>query len=290
MDVDLRKVRYFVAVADRLHFGRAAQDLHIAQPALSRQIKALEKELGAALFTRDSHGVALTAAGHQLLTDARLLLAAADATRRRVQGAAQGSRRVTVGFREGIAVAPAVNLFAARRPDVPVDVQRIDGDDQAALLLDGRVDAAYVRRPIAESGLRVVPLYSEPRVAVLPRSHRLSGKEDVTEDDLWGEPVVWPADVPQPTRRPHPDSGYVVRGVDETLEHVASGRGISFLPRSTTVFHTHPEVVFVPVLDLAPDQVCLAVSASHQSPVVVDFVDAARESAALTAECGDAER
>jgi len=290
MDLDLRKLRYFVAVADTLHFGRAAEQLHIAQPVLSRQIRALEQDLGTALFTRDSHGVTLTDAGTQLLTDAALLLASADAARRRVTAAARGDQRLMVGFRTGIAVAPAVQQFATRHPDVRVDVQRIEADEQAGMLLDGRIDIGYVRLPIDEAGLRVVPLYSEPRVVVLPAGHRLAGKEEVTEADLAGEPLLWHADAStQPTRRPHLNAGYLVRGVDETLEHVAAGRGISFLARSATVFHTHPEVTYVPVPDLAPDQVCLAVATSHRSPVVADFFTAAQAAAEITAECGNYE-
>jgi DNA-binding transcriptional LysR family regulator len=290
MDLDLRKLRYFAAVADKLHFGRAAEELHIAQPVLSRQIRALEHDLGTPLLTRDSHGVALTDAGRQLLVDAGPLLASAHAVRRRVTVAARGSQRLMVGFRAGIAVAPAVQRFATRHPNVLVDVQRIEGDEQAAMLLDGRIDVGYVRLPIDETGLRVIPLYTEPRVAVLPAGHRLAGKEQIAEADLAGEPLVWPADTStQPTRRPHPNAGYLVRGVDETLEHVASGRGISFLPRSATVFYSHPDVSYVPVPDLAPDQVCLAVAASRTSPVVDDFLAAAQATAAITAECGNYE-
>ncbi|WP_328454096.1 LysR family transcriptional regulator [Amycolatopsis sp. NBC_00438] len=290
MDLDLRKVRYFVAVAGKLHFGRAAEELHIAQPVLSRQIRALEKDLGAALLTRDSHGVTLTDAGRQLLADAGPLLASAHAARHRVSVAARGSRRLMVGFRAGVATAPAVKLFAARHPDVPVDVQRIESDDQAPMLLDGRIDVGYVRLPIDEAGLRVAPLYTEPRVAVLPAGHRLAGKEEVTEADLAGEPLIWHADAStQPTRRPHPNAGYVVRGVDETLEHVAAGRGISFLARSATVFYSHPDISYVPIPDLAPEQVCLAVAASRTSPVVDDFFTAAQEAAEITAECGNYE-
>ncbi len=187
-------MRYFVAVADQLHFGRAADELHIAQPVLSRQIRALEHDLGTPLLTRDSHGVLLTDAGRQLLTDAGPLLASAHAARRRVTAAARGSHRLMVGFRAGIAVAPAVQLFATRHPDVRVDVRRIEWDDQAPMLLDGRIDIGYVRLPIDEAGLRVAPLYTEPRVAVLPAGHRLAGKEEVTEADLAGEPLVWHAD------------------------------------------------------------------------------------------------
>ncbi|MET7752475.1 LysR substrate-binding domain-containing protein [Micromonospora sp. NPDC005367] len=290
MDLDLRKLRYFAAVADKLHFGRAADELHIAQPVLSRQIRALEKELGTPLLTRNSHGVALTDAGRQLLTDAGPLLASAHAVRRRVTVAAQGSRRLMVGFRAGIAVTPAVRQFAIQHPDVLVDLRRIEGDDQAAMLLDGRIDVGYVRLPIDEAGLRVTPLYTEPRVAVLPASHRFAGKEQITEADLVGEPLLWHADTnTQPTKRPHPDAGYRVRGVDETLEHVAAGQGISFLARSATVFYSHPEVSYVPIPDLAPDQVCLAVAESRASPLVDDFLSAAQATSEITAECGNYE-
>src|SRR3954451_18845650 len=290
MDLDLRKLRYFLAVADRLHFGRAAEELHIAQPVLSRQIRALEKDLGASLFTRDRHGVVLTDAGRQLLADASPLLASEDAVRHRVTVDARGSRRLAVGFRTGIPVIPAAQAFEARHPDVVVDVQRIEGDDQAAMLLDGRIDVAYVRLPLDEAGLRVLPLYTEPRVAVLPAGHRLAGKEELTEADLAGEPLLWHADPnTQPTRRPHPNAGYLVRGVDETLEHVAAGRGISFLARSASVFYSHPDVVYVPVPDLTPDQVCLATAASHTSPVIDDFITAAQTTAEITAECGNYE-
>jgi DNA-binding transcriptional LysR family regulator len=290
MDLDLRKLRYFLAVADRLHFGRAAEELHIAQPVLSRQIRALEQDLGASLFTRDRHGVALTDAGRQLLADAGPLLASAHAVRRRVSVAARGSRRLVVGFRTGIPVIPAAQAFEARHPDVTVDVQRIEWDDQAPMLLDGRIDVAYVRLPIDETGLRIIPLYTEPLMVVLPAGHRLTGKEQVAEADLAGEPLVWHADPgTQPTRRPHPDSGLRVRGVEEKLEHVAAGRGISFVGRSETVFYSRPDISYVPVPELTPDQVCLAVTASRTSPVVEDFLAAARATAEVTAECGNYE-
>ena len=113
---------------------------------------------------------------------------------RRVTGAARGGRRLMVGFRAGIAVAPAVQQFATGHPDVLVDVQRIEADEQAPMLLDGRIDVGYIRLPIDETGLRVTPLYREPRVAVLPTSHRLAGKEELTEADLVGEPLLWHAD------------------------------------------------------------------------------------------------
>lgn len=227
--------------------------------------------------------VTLTDAGRQLLTDAGPLLASAHAVRHRVTVAARGSQRLTVGFRAGITATPAVRQFATQHPNVIVDMQRIESDDQATMLLDGRIDVGYVRLPIDETGLRVTPLYTEPRVAVLPAGHRLAGKEQITEADLAGEPLVWHMDTStQPTRRPHPNAGYLVRGVDETLEHVAAGRGVSFLARSATVFYSHPEVSYVPIPDLTPDQVCLAVAASRTSPLVDDFLTAVGPASAVT--------
>ena len=288
MDLDLRKLRYFVAVAEQLHFGRAAEELHIAQPVLSRQIRALEHDLGAALFIRDRHGVELTDAGRQLLDDAGPLLASTRAVRSRVSVAARGSRRLVVGFRAGIPVIPAAQAFEKQHPDVVLDVQRMEWDDQALMLLDGRVDVGYVRLPIDETGLRVTPLYTEPLLVVLPASHPLAGKQELDESDLAGEPLVWHADPStQPTRRPHPDSGLRVRGIEEKLEHVAAGRGISFVGRSETTFYSRPDISYVPVPELAPAQVSLAAAAARTSPLIDDFFAAAQATAAITAECGN---
>ena len=165
MDLDLRKMRYFVAVAEQGNFGRAAQDLHITQPVLSRQVRALENELKAALFVRDTRGARLTAAGEALLEEARTLLPAAEAARRRVRDAAAGVHRFTVGFTPGVPVAPAIREFARRHADVPVEVLRMDWSQRADIIRDGRADVGYLRLPADTSGLAVEPLPSEPRVA-----------------------------------------------------------------------------------------------------------------------------
>src|ERR1700742_3674817 len=115
-DVDLRKLRYFVAVAERLHFGRAAEALHIAQPVLSRQIKALEDELKAQLFVRDKRATELTPAGRQLLADAGPLLAGADALRRRVARAACGPGSFTVALMPGLILTRAFRALTPRPP------------------------------------------------------------------------------------------------------------------------------------------------------------------------------
>src|SRR5690348_9418607 len=153
-DVDLRKLRYFVAVAERLHFGRAAEALHIAQPVLSRQIKALEGELKVQLFVRDKRATELTPAGRQLLADAGPLLANADALRRRVARAARGPGSFTVGFMPGLIVTAAVRAMLGRHPQLTVNVLRTSWDDQTEVLHDGRVDVSYVRCPPTRAACR----------------------------------------------------------------------------------------------------------------------------------------
>ncbi|MEW9531229.1 LysR family transcriptional regulator [Microbispora sp. NPDC049125] len=281
MDVDLRKLRYFVAVAEELHFGRAAERLHIAQPVLSRQIRALEGELRLQLFRRDRRSTELTAAGRQLFEDAPALLAAAEAVRRRAQRSMTGAPRFTVGFMPGITVTAAVRALCARHPALTVDVVRTSWDDQTQVVLDGRADVSIVRLPVEQRGLRLRPLFSEPRVAVLPSGHRLAGKPSVDIADLARERLLQNPDaVPEWRRLPlsPPEERRAwpaVRTVEEKLEHVAAAEGVVILPLSTATYYTRPDVTHVAVDDLEPSHVCLAWSAGRRSPLIHEFADLA---------------
>jgi DNA-binding transcriptional LysR family regulator len=277
-DVDLRKLRYFVAVAEHLHFGRAAEELHIAQPVLSRQIRALEEELKAQLFVRDKRATWLTPAGRQLLADAGPLLASADALRRRVTRAARGPGSFTIGFMPGLIVTGAVRALAGRHPQLTIDVLRTSWDDQTEVLHDGRADVSYIRLPVDQSGLQVQALLAEPRVAVLPAGHRLAGKDTISVADLADEHLLQdPAAVPEwrdiateiRTRSRHCEPA--LRTVEEKLEHVAAGHGVVVLPLSTAVFYTRPGVAYSHVSDIPPNQVCLAWDATRRSPLIRDF-------------------
>jgi DNA-binding transcriptional LysR family regulator len=284
VDVDLRKVRYFVAVAERLHFGRAAEALHIAQPVLSRQIKALEDELKVQLFVRDRRATELTKAGEQLLADARPLLANADALRRRVGRAARGPATFTVGFMPGLIVTPAVRALMARHPELTVDVVRTTWSDQTNVIHDGRADISYVRLPIDPSGLQIRPLLSEPRVAVLPADHRLAGKDSIKIADLAGEHLLQDPDaVPEwrdiavelrdGTRRPVP----VITIVEEKLERVAAGSGVVIFPLSTATFYTRPDIVHISVDDIGPTHVSLAWDSTRRSPLIAEYAAIAED-------------
>ncbi|MFJ8364224.1 LysR family transcriptional regulator [Streptomyces sp. NPDC093984] len=284
MDLDLRKLRYFVAVAEELHFGRAAERLHIAQPALSRQIRSLEDDLGVEVFDRDRRGTLLTPAGKQLLEDAVPLLASAEALLRRAKAAARGTPTLTVGFMPGITITPAMAVFSTVRPDVNVRLLRTSWDDQVEVLLDGRADIGVVRLPIDQRGLQVRPLFEEPRVVMLPVGHRLADRASVTVHDLASEHLLQDPDaVPEwrdvalelrDRRRPEVPA---IHQVEEKLELVASGAGICVLPLSTANFYIRPDVIPLPVEDIGPNEVALAWVVSRRSPLVHDFAEAAAE-------------
>jgi DNA-binding transcriptional LysR family regulator len=292
-DVDLRKLRYFVAVAEYLHFGRAAEALHIAQPVLSRQIRALEDELKAQLFVRDKRATELTPAGRQLLADAGPLLASADALRRRVARAARGPGSFTIGFMPGLIVTEAVRALAVRHPRLTVNVLRTSWDDQTDVLHDGRVDVSYVRLPVDQSGLHIQALLAEPRVAVFPAGHRLAGKDtisvaDLADDHLLQDPAAVPEwrDIAAEMRTRHRRAAPVFRTVEEKLEHVAAGHGIVVLPLSTAVFYTRPGVAFSQIVDIPPNQVCLAWDAARRSPLIQDFAAIAADHPPVSLDCG----
>ncbi|MDX3189800.1 LysR substrate-binding domain-containing protein [Streptomyces sp. MN03-5084-2B] len=282
MDFDLRKLRYFAAVAEELHFGRAAARLHIAQPALSRQIRALENELKTPLFVRDRRTTVLTAAGEQLLADARDLLAAAEAVHRRVTAAAEAKPVLTIGFMPGIVVTPAVQVLARKRPDVSVRLLRTSWHDQVEVVHDGRVDVSIVRLPVDQRGLSVRPLFTEPRVVMVPAGHRLAGKESVSVTELADEHLLQDPDaVPEwrdialELRKPDRPEVPRIHSVEEKLELVAAGAGISVIPLSTATFYTRTDVIGIPVEDIGPNQVSLAWLATRRSPLIDAFLDAA---------------
>ena len=286
MDLDLRKVRYFVAVADELHFGRAAETLHIAQPVLSRQIRALEVELHVQLFKRDRRRTELTPAGEQLLLDARPLLANADATRRRVVRSSRGTDTFTVGFMPGLTATAPVRALSAAHPDLTVDVVRTGWDDQVDTIRDGRVDVGFVRLPIDETGLKMAALFCEPRVVALAADHRLAGKKRVNIVDLADDHLLQDPDaVPEWRTVAHEMRASVSRlpipsihTVEKKLEHVASGHGVVILPLSTAMFYRRPDVVLSTISDIGPNHVSLAWDAGRRSKLVSEFVAFAIES------------
>ena len=195
--MELRHLRYFVAVAEELHFGRAAARLHIAQPPLSRQVRDLEREIGALLFDRVARGVTLTAAGKAFLPEARLTLAQAERAQRTALRAAKGEiGRLRVGFIEAAtysAILPNVlGFFRMHLPQIGLSLFEMSSAEQEEALRDGRIDLGMLDNPPGDAArwLHVEPVYSDPLVVALPDSHPLAARERLVLADLANDPFV----------------------------------------------------------------------------------------------------
>ena len=275
----MRKLRYFVAVAEELNFGRAAQRLHIAQPVLSRQIRSFEDELGVELFARDSRGTRLTAAGAQLLTDARFLLAESKALRQRLSRADAPTVTVTVGVVPGLLATAAAAAFEAGDPSRRAVVVQVGWSDQVEVVRRGEVDVVYAREPIDHRGLGTAPLLEEPRDAVLPSSDPLATTASVRLADLASKRLLQdPASVPEwyaIATPEHRRAGQTAHTVEEKLELVAAKAGFIILPRSTTAFYRRPDLRIIPIEDIGPSRVTLIWDAATENSARDEFVTAA---------------
>lgn len=192
--MELRHLRYFVGVAEHLHFGRAAAALHISQPPLTRQIKQLEQELGVELFARNNRNVELTAAGRLALQEAKVLLAQADNLGLRAQQVARGaSGELSIGF---ITVAdynvlpPLLKQFRATYPNVTLRLREATTDIQLEALRGDKLDIGIVLGPVVDSRLSFQPILREPLVAALPASHRARKLAQVRVAQLAESPFI----------------------------------------------------------------------------------------------------
>lgn len=279
-DLDLRLVGYFTVVAEHLNFGRAAAVLHVAQPSLSRQIQRLEEQVGVRLFDRTPQGSRLTEAGQAFLPQARALLATAHQAVLTARAAAP-PHAIGIGYVEDIVITPAVRNLRHRHPDALVHTRHLAWHDTRALQ-EHRVDALVTRVPLPfpTDHLRVTVLYDEPRVLVVPTSHRLAGKESITPDDFADEEVVpcsgtaaaWS---PLNHSAATPPDGVVI-SFEDKLELVADNHAVGVLPagdRRSTLRH---DVTTIPITGAIPYQVVLATRLDDPNPLVDDFLTAAR--------------
>ncbi|WP_432838000.1 LysR family transcriptional regulator [Dactylosporangium sp. CA-092794] len=277
MDLDLRRLRYFVTVADELSFMRAAARLYMTQPALSRQIRALEDEVEVSLFDRGPVGTTLTRAGQQLLEDARPMLAAATALVRRVRLAGREESHFTVGFMPGVIVTNIVRRFRLLVPGVIVDVLFTSFTDPVEYLLDGRVDVCFVRLPIQAKALEVVPLFPEPRIAALSTDHPLAGADTLDIEALTKFPLLQaPDDVPEWHGNAHDANFRLPRVIEESLEAVAAGLGFAVVPAGLADYYRRPDIRYIPLTGVATRVVALAYSRHRTMPEIDTFARIAR--------------
>ena len=304
--MELRHLRYFVAVAEELHFGRAAERLRIAQPPLSRQIKDLEREIEADLFDRLPRGVELTAAGRAFLPQARLTLAQAERATRSAQRAARGEMgRLRVGFIDFATQAGALpnvlSFFRMHLPRVGLSLFEMSSGEQEEALREGRIDLGIVESLPADAQrwLHVEEVFSDRLIAALPKSHRRAARGRLGLRDLAAESIVILPRAHDPALydeiiarcRAAGFSPQVVQeaGAWHTVTGlVSAGVGVAFVPSSIARLR-RPGVVFRPVRGLGVQLRIYAVwKTSARSPVRERFVTALRAVARARTKTGAA--
>ncbi|MFD7814009.1 LysR family transcriptional regulator [Streptomyces sp. NPDC059785] len=281
-ELETRELEYFVAVAEELHFGRAAARLTIAQPALSKAIRRLESRIGVRLLERSSRSVALTPAGEALLHHGRYALDAVGAAAEQARRACDQQGRLRLVIKPGGDANLLSGILAAYagRPDArQVDILFGGATDRADHVRDGRADVALLYRPFDDmTGLDHETLTVEGRVAILPPDHRLAARSEVTLADLAQETlprwkgVRW-------TGAPEARQGPEVTDAAEVLHMIRLGRTIAILPRSLAR-PVHPDLVYLPVTDAPNSELVLAWAHDDRRRLIASFVAAATDAAA----------
>ncbi|TCC22646.1 LysR family transcriptional regulator [Kribbella speibonae] len=283
MDAHLRELRYFVAAAEESTVTAAAARLFVSQPALSKQLRALERRLGFDLFTRQPRGLELTLQGSALLPVARDVLATWDRGYAEARAAAH-PQQLVVGMQTAVGrdlQRPAVERFRATLPDWTVSLRLVGWDDPTAGLADGTSDVAFVWLPISTDFARRV-LISEPRWVALPFEHPLADRSEIPFELLLDEPFVALPAAAGPLRdfwlavdaRPGPPVvAAEATAADEVLELVTAGVGIALLAEGNTGLYQRPGLVCRPVPDLPPAELAVAWRRTDNRDAVRAFLD-----------------
>ncbi len=289
MDVHLRDLRALVAVADEQSVTRAAERLFVAQPALSKQLRALERQVGAPLLERLPRGVALTEAGRALVGPARDAVQAWERGRDAVR-AVTTTRQVVVGMQTAVGRGlqrRSLARFRELAPGVVPSLRLVGWQDPTAGLADASSDVAFVWLPVPLDDVDVLPVANEQREVALPADHPLAARHRIAFRDLLDEPFVALPDAAGPLRDfwlalderagRAPVVGAVAETPDAVFEAVASGLGVVLLAAGNAALYERPGVVSRPVDGLGPAVLALAWRRSDRRPVVASFVRAVSE-------------
>ncbi len=289
MDVHLRDLRALIAVAEEESISRAAERLFIAQPALSKQFRSLERQLGFPILTRQPRGVALTPAGEALVVGAREIIARWDGALADLS-ALTSAEQIVIGMQTAVGRGlqkRALARFRELSPGVTPSLRLVGWRDPSAGLGDGTSDVAFLWLPVPSDDLDVLPIVREPRCVALPADHRLAREERVAFADLLEEPIIalppeagplrdfWIATAERSGR---PAAiGAVAETPDAVFEAVASGLGVVFLSEGNAHLYARPEVIIRPVDGLSPAVLALAWKRADRRPFVAAFVRAVDE-------------
>lgn len=291
-NMELRHLRYFVAVAEELHFRRAAERLHMSQPPVSQQVRALEAELGVELLRRNQRRVELTPSGAAFLLDAREILA-------HVEVAVAGARRIAAGelgeLRVGFVgsamygrVPELLRRFGERRPDVQVRLRELTSTAQVTALQGHHIDIGFLRPPVLAQGVTVEVIEREGVVLAVPADHALARRDSIDLTDLADTSFITLSRADGPginvaLTGAMAAAGAPFRIVQEVSELatavglVAAGVGVCVVPASLAALDRH-DVAYRPLLGAAPAvELALARRSDDDAPLVAAFLEMARE-------------
>lgn len=279
IDLETRELRYFVAVAEQLHFGRAALQLGIAQPPLSRAINRLERRLGVRLLDRDRRGVSLTDAGQVLLHEARAALEAVSAAARRTQRVQSPARPLVLASKAGASHSLLQRLLEACAGELgmaPPEVLLCEVGEQAGLLRSGRADAALMHQPVDDlTGFDIEPLVTEGQVVILPSGHPLSLQNELLLEEIMEVPGLPMARWPR-IDGTYPDGpGPEIHSQSQLAQLVALGKTLLVIPASSGAWQWK-EHVAVAVTDAPEITTVIAWPAGPPSPAVTSLLKAAK--------------
>ncbi|MEU3335620.1 LysR family transcriptional regulator [Streptomyces sp. NPDC006668] len=292
-DVHVRDLRYFVTVAEELHFTRAAERLYVSQPALSKQIRALERQLGVQLLRRDRQGVELTPAGAELLPHARRVIEAwaeGASAMREARAALRSTLVVGMSTSPGRGgLLPAIrSRFTAAHPGATVRLRQVSWEDPTAGLSDGEADVAFVWLPLPDQERYAWTVVAEePRLVALPDTHPLAARPEIDFADLADEPFLALPPSAGPLRdywlaleerggRP-PRVGAEIASTEETYEALVAGLGVCLVATGNVPLVTMGGVVTRPVRGLGPSRYVLAWRREDRRALVTGYVEACRQ-------------
>ncbi|WP_305785977.1 LysR family transcriptional regulator [Symbioplanes lichenis] len=273
-DLETRQLRYFVAVAEERHFGRAAERLGMAQPPLSRAIRELERQLGVQLLIRTTRQVSLTPAGEALLTDARTALDAVAAAARRARRAGQPVQALRLALKadyDAGLLPKILDAYAAQ----PVELQLGGRGEQLPALHDGRADVALLVTPFDDRGLDHEPLVTGPRVVALAAGSPLAARETVRLADLTGWRLPDGTRADRGGREPLPPGYRSPFDLLQIFNLIEVGEIVWFLPEWLARRYPRPNIAYRPVEGLDPVTLAVAWPAESRSPAVAAFVQTA---------------
>ncbi|MER8101045.1 LysR family transcriptional regulator [Kitasatospora sp. NPDC094016] len=278
-DLEVRQLRYFVAVAEELHFGRAAARLGMAQPPLSRTIRNLERQLGVALFERTTRQVKLTAAGEVLLRDARTALEAVTAAACRARQAGSASPRLRIALKadvDGGLLSQILDAYRADDAAPPPELVLGGFGEQPQALRDGLADVGLVLCPFDTRGLDSEPLLTEPVLVAVAAADPLTARTRLCLADLAGRklPGGASAGLGRPVE-PRPEAARPASNLSEILSLVETGSVVFFTPASVARRYPRSEIAYLPVNDLPDSTLAVAWPQDARSPAVAAFVRAA---------------